>query len=127
MARPTFDYKVHVRDAKTGKVVKTNSYRKYVSDKGTVLERPPGSGYFYFPSGVACTDPNFYPKAYQEKIRAEKEAQEKFAATEKAQAKVEVDARLKKLDADKEAAKRLKHLNQTELKKPSLTSAKTLT
>jgi len=43
-----FDFQVHHREAKTGKVIRTNPYRMHITKQGTVIER---DGKKFYPNG----------------------------------------------------------------------------
>jgi hypothetical protein len=46
-----FDYRVHIFDAKTGKLVKYQPYQMVIKDGITKIERPIGSGNWFHPNG----------------------------------------------------------------------------
>ena len=46
-----FDYRVHISDPKTGRLVKYQPYQMVIKDGVTKLERPIGSGNWFYPNG----------------------------------------------------------------------------
>lgn len=46
-----FDYRVHVKDPKTGKLVKYQPYQMKIENGMTKIERPIGSGQWFYPNG----------------------------------------------------------------------------
>lgn len=46
-----FDYRVQIKDPKTGKIVKYQPYKMVIENGLTKLERPIGSGNWFHPNG----------------------------------------------------------------------------
>lgn len=46
-----FDYRVHIFDPKTGKLLKYQPYQMVIKDGITKIERPIGSGNWFHPNG----------------------------------------------------------------------------
>jgi len=46
-----FDYRVHITDPKTGRLVKYQPYQMVIKDGITKIERPIGSGNWFHPNG----------------------------------------------------------------------------
>ena len=47
-----FDYRTHIKDAKTGRLVRTQNYARHARNGEVLLERPPGSGNCFHENGV---------------------------------------------------------------------------
>lgn len=63
-ATQEFDYRSSIVDPKTGKVVKDQPFKMYVSrEHGEIMERPEGQ--FWYPNGTPAFDPR--PKRHEEK------------------------------------------------------------
>jgi hypothetical protein len=46
-----FDYRVHIKDSKTGKLIRLQHYAKHAKGDEVMFERPIGSGNAYTPNG----------------------------------------------------------------------------
>lgn len=46
-----FDYRTHIKDPKTGKLIKFQPYKMVIKDGITMLERPIDSGNWFHPNG----------------------------------------------------------------------------
>lgn len=46
-----FDYRVHIRDAKTSKLIRIQTYARHARGAEVLLERPEGSGNCFFENG----------------------------------------------------------------------------
>lgn len=46
-----FDYRVHIKDAKTGRVIRIQNYSRHARGGEVLLERPSGSGNCFFENG----------------------------------------------------------------------------
>ncbi len=47
-----FDYRVHIKDAKTGKVIRLQHYARHTNGTAVLLERPIGSGNAFSENGA---------------------------------------------------------------------------
>lgn len=57
--KKSFDYRTHILDPKTGVVASVNNYKiTFSQQKGTLIERPIGSGYFYNLVGELVKQPS---------------------------------------------------------------------
>ncbi len=58
-----FDYRVHIKDAKTGRIVRVQHYARHARGGEVLLERPVGSGNCYTENGKPAGQWNFQDKA----------------------------------------------------------------
>lgn len=49
--KKTFDWRTHVKDPKTGRLVKFQPYKMVIKDGLTMIERPIDSGNWFHPNG----------------------------------------------------------------------------
>jgi hypothetical protein len=67
----SFDLTTHVRDTRTGEVIKEQTYRRFCSkDFGTIYERPKGSGLCWHEDGTRAPTIAQVKKANEEKAKA---------------------------------------------------------
>jgi len=119
MAQTAFDLRTHIRDTKTGHVIKTQPYRLIHSkNHGEIYERPVGSNICWFPDGRRAptleqvakinadaekAKPRVLTTADLEMIKEDalKEGFEKLEKQVKAKAEAEFQARVDTLVADR--------------------------
>lgn len=101
-----FDYIVHKRNSK-GKVISSDPYKMVVTKEGALLERPPGSGLWYYPDGELARDDNAQKEAPKDVPKKEAAQPVKEVVAEP---KVDVDKAVNKLkekfDVEKDVQKR---------------------
>lgn len=63
-----FDFRTHIRDQKTGQVIKDNTYRRVQDERGTRYERPIDSGIWYDETGKLLEQPASKQSATSKKM-----------------------------------------------------------
>lgn len=91
-----FDYRVQIRDAKTGRIHAIQHYAMHIRNGETLLERPIGSGNAFFQNGEPAGrwDFNEWKKIGQEhiKVAASPENREQELAQQLEMANLELEA-----------------------------------